>query len=181
MEQYIFDDKQRKGLRAHIADFVRPLRDALRKMRRKPYLFFESGSRGAVEEDGRFVQIKTWPEFYAFAKDRNFPVYRWQYERFTQDKTVVFVALATTDAVLSYGWVTMAWRSLVEGHDIEGEPILFDFETPVEHRRKGYYTLLLKQLRHRMGGIIYALPDNKPSVCAIKSAGFTQYWPKIDI
>ena len=138
IERYIFDDKPRKGFKARAADFVRPLRDALRKMRRKPYLFFESGLCGAFEEDDRFVQMKTWPDFYAFAKNRNFPVYRWQCERFRKDKTVEFVALATTDAVLSYGWVTTAERSLVEGHDIEGEPILFDFETPVEHRCKGY-------------------------------------------
>ena len=178
MDRYIFDDKPRKGLKAFIADLVRPLRDLFRRIRRKPYLYFISEPHGAVEKDERFVQIETWPAFYTFAKGRKFPVYRWQYDRFRLDDTVLFVALATNDAVLSYGWVTMKDRSLLEGHDIKRSPILFDFETPVEHRRKGYYTLLLKQLRNCMGGIIYALPDNRPSVCAIKSAGFAQYWPE---
>lgn len=179
MERYIFDDKPRKGLKAFIADLVRPLRNLLRRITRKQCLYFISEPHGAVEKDRRFVQIETWPDFYAFARERELPVYRWQYDRFKQDNTVTFVALATYESVLSYGWVTVKDRSLVEGHDIEGAPILFDFETPLEHRRKGYYTLLLKQLRCLMGGIIYALSSNEPSLRAIRAAGFVQYWPEV--
>ena len=181
MENICFDEIKHKNCVVRlVAALTRPVRSWLRhKFRSSCVFFYVEPMCYNNENDVDFVQIDTWEEFFKFARGCSFPVNRWQYERFRDDSSLRFVALVRGKDVLSYGWVTMENRSLTEGHDIAGLPILYDFATPAQHRRKGYYTKLLKELRRGIGGIIYALPSNEPSLRAIRAAGFVQYWPKV--
>ena len=179
-DEYIFDDiNPNAGVRGFVARMTRPFRSWFRERTSKPCLFFYAHAGADMGSCPDFIQLLRWDDFYEFARECSFPVFRWQYERFSADDSVRFVALMHEKCVLSYGWITTRNRSLTEGHDMEGLPILYDFETPPAYRGNGYYTRLLRILRKKFGGIIYALPTNVPSVKAIRNAGFVQYWPEV--
>lgn len=174
---YTFDDIERTACSRFLRRTIKAIWHGIHPSKPECCEYYKSALEGEIslESAKDYVEIHSWAEFYTFARQRAFPVYRWQYERYSKDPSVYFVALADERTVYSYGWVTTLNRTYVGAHDIPAMPILFDFETPPEHRRKGYYTQLLKILRSKIGGIIYARPDNLPSLTAIRKAGFTRY------
>lgn len=177
MQEYQFDDIQRNIFSRSIRGMARKIINRICFKKKEKYEYYKSevSEVGSQEACCGYVEIRSWQEFYAFARQHAFPVYRWQYERYFKDPSVYFVALTDFQRVFSSGWVTCEDRTYVGEHDIPSLPILFDFETVPKYRGQGYYTRLLRILRSRIGGIIYVNPNNHPSVSAIRKAGFVRY------
>ena len=104
-----------------------------------------------------------------------------QYEERIKDGDT-FVCLVTSSGTLvSYGWRTQRSHMPVSELGLIFEPgsedILFDFYTPLEHRRRGFYTTLLRELRstgQSRPSWIYAHRKNIASWKAIERAGFVR-------
>ncbi len=138
--------------------------------RRREY--FVSGEISTPIQDGMFVRLKSWESFCDFMRTHNACISQWQYDRFRSDKTLSFVCLADDACVYCYGWETFSNRSLLKRKDLPNFRILYDFVTPVEHRRCGWCTRLLKSLGAEFPSLIYASPRNVVSCRAIQNAGF---------
>lgn len=134
--------------------------------------YFVSEESCSPIRDRLFVRLKTWESFCDFMRARSRRILQWQYDRFHSDKTVAYVCLTESGNIYSYGWETTGNRSLLKRDDLPNVRILFDFVTPVEHRRHGWYTRLLRCLAEEAPSLIYASSRNVVSCRAILNAGF---------
>lgn len=138
------------------------------------WLYYESPEHSIQYVDPLFVRITNWMDYCDFLYARNLIAERNRYERFKNDTSVSFVALADSENVYSYGWESTSNRRLLCGHSCSKDRILFDFITPKEFRGMGYYTRLLRHLVSDGNAVIYVSPKNLPSKTAIEHAGFVK-------
>lgn len=141
-------------------------------------VFYESNLNGWTEQPSDlFHSISTWHDFYDFAISHNFQPLNWHYNRFIQDSTTTFIAIADQSNILSYGWTSKKDPFPVGENDsninLHGRVCLYDFVTPQAFRNKGYYTKLLAAANYYFKEtVIYAKKGNKASRRAIERSGF---------
>ena len=99
-------------------------------------------------------------------------------KRFKNSK---FVFLKNRNEIIVSGWITSKKNNYWNIEEIDRKlntkerTILYDFETSMEYRNKGYYTLILKLIQNKYLKkklLIYTQSSNKPSIRAIKKSGF---------
>lgn len=86
--------------------------------------------------------------------------------------------------LLSYGWIKSSGVIFISelgvSLNLGGKVCLYDFYTPEQHRRKGYYTFLLANILEEFDGrscLIYAWENNVASISAINRVGFVKTSP----
>jgi len=106
-----------------------------------------------------------------------FEKYQFKLERFR--KGINFLVLVNNKEFLSSGWIYYGreWSisEIQKNIILKKQYLLFDFETPHDVRKKGYYTLLLKLIRYKYKNkklVIYTQSNNAASNKAIKKSGF---------
>ena len=90
-----------------------------------------------------------------------------------------FLVLVNDKNILSSGWIYFGRRwtitEIQKKIKLKKTYLLFDFETPYEIRKKGYYTLLLRLIHNRYRKkrlAIYSVTSNYASNKAIIRSGF---------
>jgi CelD/BcsL family acetyltransferase involved in cellulose biosynthesis len=133
---------------------------------------------GAAAEPSPQLEIpETYTEFVELARRLDRPPCRLHYDRYKAGSR--FAALHDGQTVVSQGWVTREepfWIGELDRYvPLDGAVMLYDFETPPQHRRRGHYTTLLRGLLAAFPGErvrIFALSRNTASNKAIVKAGF---------
>jgi CelD/BcsL family acetyltransferase involved in cellulose biosynthesis len=143
----------------------------------------------AVEPSCHPVQLEipqTYTDFVEMARRLSLPPSRLHYDRYKAGSR--FAALHDGETVVSQGWTTREepfWIGELDRYvPLDGAVMLYDFETPVQHRRRGHYTRLLRGLLAAFPGErvrIFALSGNTASNKAILKAGFSacELWPAV--
>ena len=162
---------------------ARVARTLLRRLSTRVVYFASPTNRVSSDDatEGVFREFTNWPEVVDAFRRSERELNRIHYDRIRLGDRLL--CWSVNERLVSTGWL---WsrdneRFFVSenGHWIlaPGKGILYDFSTPVDDRRKGYYTHLLRAILRRYEGtplIIYALSTNAPSLRGIKRAGFIE-------
>lgn len=148
--------------------------------KRTNLVFYFAPPRRALQlvETPSFISIKSRVDFVNVFPSAVLDEY--VLDRFSKGHELL--CLVIDGELCSRGWVCMdrIFFDTESRQNIlnDGFAFLYDFETPTEHRRKGYYTLLLKNIitlyPSRLPFIIFASKNNLVSNKAICNAGFTK-------
>jgi hypothetical protein len=144
-----------------------------------------TGGGDAPDAETQLEIAETYPDFVDMSRRLGFPAERMAYERYQEGSQ--FAALHDGCQLVSRGWVTRTgpfWIGELDRYvSLDGSVMLYDFETPPEHRRRGHYTTLLRSLLTRYPGEclrIFVLTGNVASNKAVLRAGFAvcEMWPE---
>lgn len=126
-----------------------------------------------------FLKIRSYPEYIDFCRNYSLTPLKDHYQRFVDG--AYFLALRDDTQVYSFGWSIKSTEFYVgeirRSLPLDGRIMLFDFQTPVQYRAKGYYTMLLHCIRYAFGNdklTIFALSSNSASLKAIRRSGFDE-------
>lgn len=152
-------------------------RDWLTEMTTRIYWYEKNISTTKNPNCGNLTIIRDYKVFVDFCRAHMFVMRRFHYQRFREG--CFFTALHDERSILCCGWGNLndEFRIGETGQTAltAGRTVLFDFHTPPERRRKGYYTTLLNRLAEELSNqtlAIFARADNHASIRAILNAGF---------
>lgn len=135
----------------------------------------------SIESTNCINIINTKEELIKFCDTYGVPVQPYQLDRLKNNS--VLYALCSENAILCRGWISRQdyfyeydSNSMLFTKDYI---ILYDFETDINYRSKGFYSQLLlaminKNLNVNLPYLIFALKKNIPSNRAICKVGFTK-------
>jgi len=123
----------------------------------------------------KFKKITNYLDFVDFARAYNINIKRFQFLRFKERDD--YFCVYNEEEVLCDGWARSKSIFISEINQdliIDKGCILYDFNTNIKHRRKGYYTLLLSDIVSSIDSVlyIYSLKENIGSNKAIQRVGF---------
>jgi hypothetical protein len=123
----------------------------------------------------KFKKITNYVDFVDFARAYNINIKRFQFLRFKERDD--YFCVYNEEEVLCDGWARSKSIFISEINQdliIDKGCILYDFNTNIRHRRKGYYTLLLRDIVSSIDSVlyIYSLKENIGSNKAIQRVGF---------
>lgn len=156
---------------------------------RAELLCFEiTGGGSRPETDLHLAVPDTFAEFVSLARSLNLPIERLHHDRYRAASRIAI--LHDGRQRLSQGWITREEPFEITEVDrrvsLGDATMLYHFETPEEHRRRGYYTVLLRLLIAGLPGErlwISAMSNNPASFKAIRKAGFQPcpLWPEAPV
>lgn len=165
----------------------------MRKLIKKILCFFRTviifetkkNSNFRIPQNFKFTTVKSLKNIHSKEILSYFRTYNMKKKRF--GKNCIFLILKNDNKIVSSGWLYKGednWtiEEINQKIDISKKLLIFDFITPVIHRNKGYYTMLLKTISNKFKNksiLIYALSSNNRSIKAIKRAGF-KFKKKLD-
>lgn len=122
-----------------------------------------------------FKMIRSFSDFVNFRRDNQLIVKRFQYDRLINGD--YYFCLISDNQILCEGWATSNPLYMTEVNKTfkhENAYILYDYHTPENYRRRGYYKLLLRNIINYLDKnlYIYSLKNNKASNKAILEVGF---------
>jgi len=125
----------------------------------------------------RLIVIKSKNDVDKFNLNSYFDEYKFKLNRL--NKKINFLVLVDNKKFLSTGWIFFGKKwdisEIQKKVLLKRQYLLFDFETPHQLRKKGYYTLLLKLIKNKYKKkilAIYSGSNNLASNKAIKRSGF---------
>ena len=126
----------------------------------------------------KLIIIKSKNDINKFSLNNYFEKYKFKLDRLG-NKINFLVLVDNKKELLSSGWIFFGkkWNisKIQKKILLKKQYLLFDFETPLQLRKKGYYTLLLKLIRDKYKKrilAIYSGSNNSSSNKAIKKSGF---------
>ena len=143
------------------------------------YIFKVKNLRSKISNDAKlnFYKINNADDL----KKRNIKLNFNEFNRLNNKNTLLIIN-NNNDEVVCKGWMNYNIHSpfFIEELDkyvfFKNSYVLYDFETKKKFRNKGFYKILLKLILNEYADnelIIYANPNNKFSISAIKKAGFS--------
>jgi CelD/BcsL family acetyltransferase involved in cellulose biosynthesis len=137
----------------------------------------DPGTAAVLAADHRYREIDNYVSFVDFARSHEFGLRRYQYERLRRGDR--FICLVDDGKILSHGWASGSGGFRVEETgevlttgDFE---VLYDFHTPHNLRRRGFFGVLVKTYRARHAGkrlLTYSLSGMAGAREVIEKAGF---------
>lgn len=133
-----------------------------------------------LQENITFLVCESWEVFVDLARSTGWSIFKHHFERFRDGSH--FVCLSNGSSIISSGWVScLRDRFYIAEIDrtkvFDCARVLFDFSTPVNFRRKGFYTHLLRNVAFKYSRdhlVIFASSDNLASIRAIRNSGFSE-------
>lgn len=128
-----------------------------------------------------FTCIDNYDKFVDFSRSHGFTIEKYHYDRLRTNS--FFVVLHNLNSVLSYGWVSYGNNFYISEIDrtvsLQGKLILYDFNTELANRNKGYYSELLHCIVNKFNNetlAIFSSTRNKASNKAIENVGFKKLY-----
>jgi hypothetical protein len=141
-------------------------------------LFFASNNvQESVVRSNYFISAKNWKEFYDLIRSTNLSPSIEDYYRFK--KGDVFYCLKIKNEIVCYGWHAKPNDFYVSEINskisFECDLLMYDFNTPKIHRKKGFYIELLSNICLENKNLVLGIftdKQNKISISGIKRSGF---------
>ncbi|TDG37702.1 GNAT family N-acetyltransferase [Pedobacter changchengzhani] len=129
------------------------------------------------ENDLEFIKVDNWMDYFDLLINSGINPTKEAYIRFKNQN--LYYALLNENKILSSGWLSNSNSFYVleinKKIEFDCDKILFDFNTPIKYRNKGYYKKLLKSIKISLPTSclgIFADATNKTSNKGILGAGF---------
>ena len=121
------------------------------------------------------IKISRYIDFVDFFRERKIKVKRYHYKRFINHD--VYYSLIKDDNIICSGWAkkhSIYISEINKKIKFSQGLVLYDYNTPIKYRGKGYYTEILRRIisSYQQVLYIYSLKNNTSSIHAISTAGF---------
>lgn len=132
---------------------------------------------GKTKTNKKLIVLKSRTDVSKLYINEYFKKHKTKLKRFNKKSN--FLALVNQKRILCSGWIYFGLKWNITEIDknvyLNSQFLLFDFETPVHFRNRGYYKLLLRLIRNKFLNkklAIYSLSHNMKSIKAIERSGF---------
>jgi hypothetical protein len=168
-------DTIKKGL-SIIKIIIRPLFTFINKFNSILFFKYKYNDENFIESK-YFISVKNWQDYFEVIKKSNLKPSIEAFSRIKKGDT--FNCLKIENEIVCYGWFSKPNAFYVseinKKINFDCDLLLYDFNTPLIHRKKGYYKLLLKNIcfenKSSVLGI-FADKNNKISIFGILNSGF---------
>jgi hypothetical protein len=168
-------DAIKKGI-SMIKIIIKRLFDFINKFNSILFFKFKFNNENFIESQ-YFISVNDWKDYFEVIKKTNLKPSIESFSRIKKGDT--FNCLKIENEIVCYGWFSKPNAFYVseinKKINFDCDLLLYDFNTPLIHRKKGFYNELLKNIcyvnkNHVIG--IFANKQNKISISGIKNAGF---------